>query len=263
MAEPRHFLNVAWALTTLLEVVLLAYLLRRKLYRTHPAFFLYVLMVILQSLVQQSCSWYWGSDSLPYWTISWGSQAVVICARWFAVVEIARRAMAMYMGIWGMVSRILIGVSALVLAYSIAVSERQWTLGVLNADRSLELCISAFIVCLFLFARYYRMPMNELERRIAVGFCLYSCAWVINDSIYESWRGSFGHLWDYINIFAFFGSLLLWIGAARKYSELPNVTAPNPLPAERYGELSRELNSRLHLLNNRLDHLLHSEDSRL
>ena len=262
MAEPQNFLDLAWALTTLLEIVLLCYLLRRKLYSPHPAFFIYVLTVILQSLVQRSASWYWGPQSLKYWTIAWSTQAVVICARWVAVVEIARKVMERYAGIWRMVGRILVAVSILVLVYSIAVSQRQWTLVVLNADRTLELCIGTFIVCMFLFARYYRIPIHHLERLIAVGFCLYSCAWVINDSIYENWRGSFWNLWDYINIFAFFGSLLLWIAAAKKHSESPKVATQTSLPPELYGELSEELNSRLLLLNNRLNQLLRSEDFR-
>jgi hypothetical protein len=260
-----QFLNVrdlAWTLTTLLEMVLLVYLLRRRLYASHPAFFIYVLATILQSIAVALLYRYLGSQSLTSWNIAWAGQAVVICARWFAVTEIARKALAEYTGIWGMASRMLFLLGFGVLVYSVASSDKRWTLAVLNADRSVELCIASFIVCMFLFVRYYRLPMSNLERLLAIGFCLYSCSYVINDSIYERWRSSLGGLWNYLDSLTFLASLLLWIGATRGAAEAQTSTVQASLSPEQYGELSRRLNSRLHLLNSRLNHLLRYEDPR-
>jgi hypothetical protein len=262
MVELLNLRDLAWALTTLLEVVLLLFLLRRRLYRSHPAFFSYILATILQSAVVALVYRYLGSQSLTTWNIAWAAQAVVICTRWFAVTEIARKALAEYTGIWRMTNRILFLLGMVVLVYSIASSNKRWTLAVLNADRSVELCIASLIVCMFLFVRYYRLPMANLERLLSVGFCLYSCSYVINDSIYEKWRSSLGGLWNYLDSLTFLASLLLWISAVHNAGEPRTVTVPAPLSPEQYGELSQKLNSRLHLLNNRLNHLLHSEDSR-
>ena len=91
MFEPLNLRNLAWAITVLLEVVLFFYLLRKRLYRSHPAFFVYVLSTILQNACVMFAHRHWGSQSIQSWNIGWGSQAVVLCARWFAVAEIARK----------------------------------------------------------------------------------------------------------------------------------------------------------------------------
>jgi hypothetical protein len=262
MAAPLILRNLSWALTTLLEVVLLLYLVRRRLYRSHPAFFIYILVVILQSAILAASYSYFGTESARSYDIGWGSQGVVVCARWFAVMEIARKALAEYAGIWAMASRILFVLAVCVLVYSIASSGSRWTLVVLNADRSAELCIASFIVGMFLFVRYYRIPMANLERMLAIGFCLYSCFFVINDTIYEKWLRSASSFWNHLDMLTYFASLLLWIGAVHQYSATRNEATPTPLNPELYGELSQKLNSRLHLLNNRLDQLFRSGGSR-
>lgn len=262
MIAPLILRNLSWALTTLLELVLLFLLLRRKLYRSHPAFFIYILVAILQSGAVAFSYRYFGSQSARSYDIGWGSQAVVISARWFAVMEIARKALAEYARIWAMASRIVFVLAVCVLVYSIVSSGSRWTLLVLNADRSAELCIASFIVGMFLFVRYYRVPLSHLERTLAIGFCLYSCFFVINDSIYENWLRAVGPLWNHLEMLTYFATLLLWVGAVRRYSEKRNEDTLTVLTPEAYGKLSQKLNSRLHLLNNRLDHLFRSGDSR-
>ena len=153
-------------------------------------------------------------------------------------------------------------VGVFVLAFALAASGRQLKLVVLNADRAVELFTAAFIVAIFLFARYYRLPVANLERYLATGFCLYSCFYVINDSVYENWHDSLGSLWSFLDVLTFLASLLLWISAVRRANELQKVPVASPIPSEKYRELSLEVNSRLQLLNNRLNQLLRSEDSR-
>jgi hypothetical protein len=262
MAAPLILRNLSWALTTLLEVVLLWYLVRRKLYRSHPAFFVYILTAFAQSLLMAAVYRSLGSQSSTTFGIAWGTQAVVVCARWLAVVEIAQKALAAYSGIWALASRILIGIGVCVLGYAIVGSRLHWYLVILNADRAVELCTACFIVTMFLFIRYYGIAMPPFDRMLAIGFCLYSCFFVINDSVYEHWLRSGGPLWNYLDMLTFMASLFLWIKAARNYLEVrTTVTAPELTP-ELYAELSHRLNSRLHVLNNRLDRLFRSEDTR-
>lgn len=262
MVEPLHLLNLAWVLTTLLEVVLLVLISRRGLHRSHPAFSLYLLAAVLQSALVACSTRYWGFQSIQNFNVTWGSQAVVVCVRWLAVAEITRKVLASYSGIWKMTSRILFVLGLIILTYSIAAASNRWELVVLNADRAVELCIGSFIVCMFLFARYYRLAMANLERRLAIGFCLYSCSQAINVSIFQSWRSSMGVWWDFFGIFSYLASLVVWISAVREPAEARQEVAQPALSPERYGEVSQQLNSRLDLLNNRLNHLLRSEDSR-
>jgi hypothetical protein len=251
-----------WVFTTLLEVVLLFYLVRRKLHRSHALFTIYIVAAILQSALVAASYHYYGEKSLTSYYVAWGSQAVMICVRWLAVMEIAGKTLGAYSGLWALAIRILFVVAFFVLVYSIAASGNRLHLFVLTADRSAELCIAACIVCMFLFIRYYRVPVSDLERMLAIGFCLYSCFFVINDSLYEAWRRPAGSLWNYLDMVTFSATLFLWINAARNYSEAPVSEATPAVSPEIYHELSQKLNSRLHLLNSRLNHLFRSEDSR-
>jgi hypothetical protein len=262
MAAPLILRNLFWALTTLLEVGLLVVLFRRRLYRSHPAFCFYILVAILQSAVVAFTYRYFGASSRPSYFIAWGAQGVVICARWIAVVEIAKNALGRYAGIWAMVDRVMLVLSVCVLGYSVAASGSRWTLVILTADRSLELCIATYIVGMFFFVRYYRVPVPPLDRFLAIGFCLYSCFLVINDSVYEHWRRAIASMWSYLDMLTFVASLVLWICAVSQYRETLQLAAQTALSPELYQELSQMLNSRWSVLNNRLDQLFRSGDSR-
>jgi hypothetical protein len=253
----------SWALTTLSEVYLFACLIRQERYRSHPAFFRYVLVAILQSVALAVTYYHFGEESEPTYKITWGSQALVICVRWLAVIEIARRTLAKYSGIWALVTRIFLVVSACVLAYAILSSGSAWNLAILNADRAMELCIATFIVCMFLFVRYYSVEMQPFERMLAVGFCLYSCFAVINNSILEGSIHNYQNLWRYLDTLAFLATVMLWIGAARTSPAASRIVRQPAVKPESYEELAQQLNSRLHLLNNRLNRLFRSEDSHL
>jgi hypothetical protein len=262
MFEPLNLQNFAWALTTVLKVVLLYYLVRRIVYRSHPAFVVYVAATLLQTIVLLFAYRHWGFQRMQSYNIFWGSQGVVVCARWLAIVEIARKILANYAGIQRVADRLLFMVGIGLLAYSVLASESRWQTVVLSMDRGVELSIAAFLVTLFLFARYYRLPMAALERYLAIGFCLYSCLWVINNSLMVRWGASFDNLRNFIETLSFLATLLLWIGAVRAHAEAELVTVPAPVSFETYAKLSLEVNARLHLLNERLIHLQRSKDSR-
>ena len=265
MVDALNLRNLAWALTTLFEIILFSYIIHRRVYRTHQAFTLYCVVALLQGVLVAIAYSYFGSQSIQYFNIAWGAQTLVVCARWLAVIEIARKLLNGYSGIWRMASRILFVAGAMILAYSMAVSRMRWDLMITSADRAVELCIGVFIVSLFLFARYYRLAISSLERQLAIGFCLFSCFWVINDSLYQHWGSSVSVLWEISGIFSLLASLLLWISAVRSATQPHYSTVRIPavsMSARQYQELSQELDSRLKLLDSRLNHLLRSEDSR-
>jgi len=137
-----------------------------------------------------------------------------------------------------------------------------WFKLALNVDRGVELAIAAVIVTLLLFARYYGLPADNLDRSLCIGFCLYSCFFVINDSLFEKWVNAYLSLWKFLDILTFLASLLLWLGAARAYSETAPARDPVVVPKELHGKLSSELNVRLRLLNEHLNQLLSSGGQR-
>jgi|SRR5208282_4992789 len=260
MPETLNLRNAAWALTTTVELILLIYLVRRRFFRSHPFFSAYILIAILQSLLMAGTYGIWGFHSYRAWLIFWLSQLVVVTTRFTAVVEVTRRILSPFSGIWVLGRRILIAVAACVLAYAAALSKVYWYRLALNVDRGVELAIAAVIVALLLFARYYGLPVNPLDRSLCIGFCLYSCFYVINDSFFEKWVNAYASLWSFLDILTFLASLLIWIGAARADSVTVPARKIAAVSKEEYGRLSTELNVRLRHLNERLDRVPHSED---
>jgi hypothetical protein len=254
--------NIEWALATILEIALLICLLRKKLYWSHPLFFTYIACTILQSALGAVVYSVWRTTSVRVWSLIWASQVVVILARSLAIVEIAWRNLSSYAGVWGLAKRFLMVVGASVLAYSLLLSRKQWDLVVVNLDRSVELSIAVVIVTLLLFARHYQLPIRRLDRAMAVGFCLYSCLFVINDSLFERWMDSYTNFWNFLDMLTFIASLLLWIVAVNAETAKEPAEQRVQVPQEMYGQMSPEVNLRLRLLNEQLDRLLRSGNDR-
>jgi hypothetical protein len=155
---------------------------------------------------------------------------------------------------------LLLGVAAVVIAYDLLLSKGQWHWLILNGIRGLELAMAAVIVTMLLFARYYRVPVDQLQRALAVGLCLYSTFYVVNYSLLERVVQQYAVLWNFLGLSAFIASLLVWISAVSRYAPSEAIAVPSAIPVELYGKLSSEVNSRLLLLNRQLVRFLHLED---
>jgi len=275
MTDAQHIRNLLWLIVSVLEVLFFAFLLVRRFYRSHPIFFLYAFSLVLQTATVAMSVQLWGDKGFGYWYTAWISQALVIGMRWSAIAEITRKILGGYSGIWRLANVVLFVLSIFVLVYALWTSHITLDLAVLSADRGVELCIAVFVVVMFGFARYYRLPVPDLEKQMAIGFCLYSCAWVVNDTIVdmavraapEKWAQSLGATWDLFLSAAFIASLTLWTRAIHVARRVPVAdenapTEPVRLTSEHYARLSEEVSSRLTLLNHRLNHLLGSKDSR-
>jgi hypothetical protein len=255
MNELGAFDLVLWGLTVSLEIGLLVLLLYRKNHRIFPFLFSYVLIAFLQSVVLMVSYRIWGFSSSNAVRIGWGTQKLVILGRALAVAEICRRVLERYRGIWALAWRTLVGSAVLVLLYSLAVAGFEWQLLALNADRGLELTITVVLVMLFLFAHYYELTMEPAVRSLAIGFFLYSCFGVLNDTILEGWKYRYATLWNLAGMTAYLASLLLWNWAVRE-RQLAITLEPAPLSQGVYENLAPEINLRLKLLNEHLTQIL-------
>jgi hypothetical protein len=256
--------NVFWTATTLCELVLIIYLIRGKLVRSHFWLFLYLCCTVLQSVLAvityNLLDDFKGAATR---NIIWSSQGVVIIMRFSAVCEMARRILARFSGIWALAQRLLLIVAVTVLIYTAVFSDQRFSMMILTVDRGAELAIAAFIVGLLLFARYYMLEINPLDRALSIGFCLYSCFYVINDSLLEKWMGPYGGFWGFMDIITFLACLCIWIQSVRVYAPARAYVTPQTVPSDLYGTLSPEVNTRLRLLNDQLAQLLRSESPRL
>jgi hypothetical protein len=261
MVQILTFERALWVVTVLLEAGLLVLLLYRKNHRAFPYFFAYALINFLQNVVLFECYRIGGFRSRATTMIAWGSQGLVILIRALAVAEICRRVLAKYRGIWALTGRVLLVTAGFVLLYSWAIARGSWQFAILNSDRAVELAIAAVIVMLFTFAHYYEVGVEPAVRTLAIGFLLYSCFFVLNDTILESRLHRYTALWNLLGTLSFLASLVIWNWALRE--KQPEATlAPEMLSDDVYRQMTPEINSRLRAVNDQLNHFWHAEGKR-
>jgi hypothetical protein len=248
--------DALWILTTSVEIALLVYLVRRKLPATHLAFTFYIAIAIAQSALAAFVYWRWGMQSGIASEVIWASQGIVICFRFWTVLETTARILSGYQGIWALAKRLLWVTGICTVSYALFVSKKQINSLVLSLDRGVELAIAAFLVAMLLFARYYLLPVRPLDRALALGLGLYSCFYVINDSLFEQYLNSYLQLWGYLDVLTFLASLLIWLYAVHAYSNFA-IAAPEAkqIPERIYENLSPEINYRLKNLNDQISRL--------
>jgi len=252
MNEIAAFEWILWGFSLFLDGMLLVLLLYYKNHRVFPAFFVYILFNLLQGLVLIWSYLFSGFSSPLSIRIAWGTQAVVVAARALAVALICERVLVRYRGVWALAKRLLVATAAVVLLCSWAVASGSWQFALLNANRGLALAIASAIVTLFAFARYYGVAVEPAVRTLAIGFFLYCCFLVLNDTILERLMYDYTSLWNLLETLAFLASLLLWTWVLR--APLP-ATPPELqlLPAGIYNAVSPEINERLRALNDHLE----------
>lgn len=258
MAEIVTIHRVLWALAFLMNAALIALLFYRRNYRVFPFFFLYALLNILQGVVLFLTYRLWALSSAVSFKTAWGTQTLVVTVRALAVAEVCRRVLAKYRGIWALGWRIFLAIAMLVLVYSLAAGRHSWQLVIVTADRSLELAMAAAVLGLFVFMRYYEVIIEPAARLLAIGFFLYSCFRVLNDTILERWLMPYATLWNLLGTVAFLASLLVWVWALR-YTQSKMTLDPELYSENHYRSLSPEINTRLKTLNEQLRHFWYAE----
>ncbi len=255
-------LNVAWAMTTGLEVVLLASLVQRKAVQYYPYFTAYIVAALLQSVGIAVLYRIEGLGEVTVWGIAWGTQALVTLMRFLVLVEFAGKILTAYAGIRMLARRLMAGVGLAVLGYVLLFSAGKWDWMLMNGVRGLELAMAASIVTMLLFARYYRLPLRRLPGALAVGLCLYSSFYVINYSLLEKVVKRYTDFWNFLGILTFLASLMVWLRVAMQYRVEEEATQPAIISQEVYGKLSSEVNLRLYLLNRQVTQMLRSGEPR-
>ena len=146
--------QILWAVNIVAGVLLLVLLAVRKNYRAYPAFSLYVLLNLVLGILAFLVYSRLGFFSNASWRISWTMQALVICARGVAVMEVCKHLLSHYRGVWALAWRILVGCATLVLLYAGLAAKHDLRFVLPKAARALELAIAAVIVAVFVFLRY-------------------------------------------------------------------------------------------------------------
>lgn len=258
MSEIATLERVLWGFSFCLNFALVFLLLYRKNYRIYPCFLLYTMVNLFQSVVVFASLQLWRYHSTTLFKIGWGTQGLVVTARALSVAEVCRHVLARYRGIWGLGWRLSVAVAALVLAYSWAVGKHSRLLFAVTADRSIELAIAAALLALLVFAHYYEVAIEPATRFLAIGFFLYSCFQVLNDTILERWLQKYVDFWNLLGTVTFLASMLVW-GWALRVLQQPASPPPELLPGDHYRLLSPAINTRLKALDEQLGRFWRAE----
>lgn len=253
--------SALWGLSICLSVGLIALVFYLRNYRVFPLFFCYLLVNLAQGSALLFSNWLWGSNSSASFRVGWGTESLVVAARAFAVAEICRRILAPYRGIWGLGWRMFLTAAGLVSVYAWIIGGHSWSLAAVTAHRGLELAMAVAILALFIFTNYYQVVVEPAAQALAVGFFLYSCFEVLNDTVLERWLKHYAPLWNLFGTLAFLASLLVWTWGLRQRQERMT-SEPELLPEDRYRTLSPAINARLKSLNERLGHFWGAEGER-
>jgi hypothetical protein len=240
-----------WAITAIVQILLLYLLVARRNVKTYPAFSAYIFMTLAQSGLLFVTIRGWGFSSGMSWRIGWATQCLVMTARAFAVAELCRHVLGRFRGVWLLARWILLVCGAGVLVYALLAASHQLRLMPNTAELGLEMATAAVIVTLLLFARYYDINVASQLRSIAIGLCVYSCVSVVNDAILERWLSRYVSLWIQSGMVAFLACLLAWGWAFRKLAP-QTVGDPTFLDRSVYLNIIPEVNWRMRSLNEQL-----------
>ena len=243
--------NTIWGITVAAECLLIGILILRGSFREYPMFLSYISVSLLQSLLLFLTYKVWGYSTYPAWASAWGSQIIVLTFRALAVGEICYRLFQSYRGIWELIRRVLLVSAAIVLLYAAIVARHNWFAIMPNLQRSLDLAMATGLVGLFLFARYYQVQPTPALGALALGFLLFSSFGVLNATVLEGSRLSYGALWTLLQMVAFLASVLIWSRALWQ----PSVVAkgiPMLPSSDLYQVLAPEVNLKLRHLNGQL-----------
>lgn len=254
MAGLTIWVQYAWAMSAVCECGIIIYMLTRKQYRSFPAFFSYLIVDFLESVVVFGAARVWGFLSYRAMYLGWAMQGIVICARALAVAELCRHLLRQFRGIWGLAWRLLSLCAAILVLYSASEAGWMWYRTVLRMSVGLELTMLVVIVLLFLFARYYEIVADRAVRTMGAGFFALSFFKVGNDTILRNRFEVYADFWRMAGLLTFLVSLSLWFWALHKLAPTPEAQ-PTLLPAEIYRSVVPKINESLWDLNERLSQL--------
>jgi hypothetical protein len=262
-------------------MVVCSFVFKRKLHRILPLFSVYACILLTVSIALWLIYEYIGFRSSISYYAYWINVLVNGVARSLAIAELCRYGLRNYRGIWALVWRFLVPLSALLVAHAAWDAWGQPN-GIAiygtTLDRDLALASVTILTVLFLIRKYYDLALEPLQRLIAAGICFVCAVDVVGNTILRNLLTGYlfswfltsqkalwpvleiqvrrlDDIWSTIHLFAFMFCMGIWCYALRKPVPAPS-ERPVLLPAEVYREMSPAINMRLNTFNNRLLELL-------
>jgi hypothetical protein len=277
----NHYEILLTSITLGIEIVLCSIAFVRRVQSVLPFFAIYAFALLAHTIGMWIVYQTFGFQSQVAYYCYWISLLFNAAMRSLAIAELCRYKLSMYRGIWGLVWRLLFGVSILFFlhaAFDTWGQPNRLAIYSVTLDRDLDIASVAILAALLLIHNYYGLTLEPLQRTIAAGICFICAVDVIGNTILRNLLSGYlfplfaaSHssiwlvlkpqydritdLWSTIHLICFMAAMGVWCYALRK--PIPaRVDAPELLPVEVYRELSPAINLRLSAFNDRLAELL-------
>jgi hypothetical protein len=248
-------IEAVWAASVVAQLVLCGILITLGHFRRLPFFTGYICLNVAQSLLLYFIFRHYGNDSHVAAVVGWWSEAITLLARLFATVEILRLVLISYRGIWGLVWRLLVATSIVVLVCVSLPSRGRPDLVLMRADRGYHLMFAVALIACLVLIRYYRIHVESVYKIVLVGFCFYSCIKILlNTVLYDFLYPQHSlntFIWQILVVAPYLIVVLVWgVALARPLPEIRRQLVV--LPTSVYQRISPGINRRLQIINRQL-----------
>jgi hypothetical protein len=261
MATLSPSILLLWAISSIVQLTVLFYVVTRRHFRTIPQFSLYIALNLCQAALLCFVYSQFGFTSLIARQSSWLSEPIILAAQALAAMEILHRVLRQYAGIWALAWRLVALAAVIVIGYVLTSAKQSpdWSLMILNRGYHLTFAV-ALISCLIL-VRFYSIPIDPLYKTLMGGFCFLSCTIVAANTLLQvlfvRHFPNADMIWNYLEMVVFAGVQMAWAVALRHPARAQD--KPTMLPPSTYDQLSTDVNSRLRGLNDVLSRFLRAQ----
>jgi hypothetical protein len=240
-----------WAVTTLLSVGLLGYILLRGQQGKFSFFVLYLSINLGGFFLGAMLYRLYGFEAQITYVALWSLQGLVVLARALAATEFCHHVLGRYLGVWALAIRILLAAGLAVFGLALYFGKDGFKYAVVTLEIGVEAFIAVLVIGTFVFARYYQVAIEPGLKLFGLGFGFYSCLKILNDLILARYLARYATTWNAVGISAFALALLAWIWAVKRVP-VEESEAPQLAPAQLYRALVPQVNRRLDELNEQL-----------
>lgn len=225
--------NFLWIAETTLTFILCVLVFARGLHRRLPLFGTYVALLVVETVAVHWTYHYFGYTSKAAKYVYWSSLGIVLFARALAVAELCWRSLRDSPAVWGIVRKplALLAVGLLLYAAVSAVRNNSPMIAfMLTAERCLDFGIVVILATVAGLGVRYKVWLGAIERKVVLGFAVYSTFQVVNDAFMQKWMMRYFQWWVSASVVSFEVAMLIWIVPLLR--PLPPPTPPRTLFSE-------------------------------
>jgi hypothetical protein len=243
---------------TSLELGLLYFAIRRRLYTRLTSFYLYIIFLVPKDIL-----WLYIAHTPklyePFWAyFYWTTEFICAFLRLLIISEIYLRVLQEYSTIRRITWRLLSSLTILLFLWTgLAVWQHSHILRdfVTLGLQRMELTQTVLILAILGIAVYYRIQMGAFFGSVLAGIGIYSTIQIVVFQLGTVRDSTAGTIFDYAHRVSYLGVVVIWDLALWRLSDAPQRPRPR-ISQQLYDEMYPPVHDRLRQLNDRLAEML-------